>query len=121
MSDIVQRVGENIRILRKAKGLSQEQLALRSDINASYMGQIERGDKNPTIDVLGKVAAALNTPLEELVNLRDLSPVDDKAKDDGEATRYAEKIAIQLQGLNVREQEAVYKLVKQFVQFKELQ
>lgn len=118
MSDIGQRIGENIRVLRKAKGLSQEQLALRADINASYMGQVERGEKNPTIDVLSKIAAALHTPLEDVVNIH----VKERlfAPAEAEDTRYAEKIAIQLQGLNVKEKEAVYKFVKQLVQFKEL-
>ncbi|MCR2802553.1 helix-turn-helix domain-containing protein [Paenibacillus soyae] len=118
MSDIGQRIGENIRILRKAKGLSQEQLALRADINASYMGQVERGEKNPTIDVLNKIAAALHTPLEDVVNIRAKEAPAVPAE--AEESRYAEKIAIQLQGLNVKEQEAVYKFVKQLVQFKEL-
>ena len=117
MSDIGQRIGENIRLLRKEKGLSQEQLALRADINASYMGQVERGEKNPTIDVLSKIAAALQTPLEEVVNIHDAK---NSAGAEAEESRYAEKIAVQLQGLNVKEQEAVYKFVKQLVQFKEL-
>lgn len=45
MSEIAGLVGDNIRQLRKIKGLSQEQLAFRAEINASYMGQVERGEK----------------------------------------------------------------------------
>ncbi|REK75844.1 helix-turn-helix domain-containing protein [Paenibacillus paeoniae] len=116
MSDIGRLVGENIRALRRAKGLSQEQLALRADINASYMGQVERGDKNPTIDVLNRIAAALHTPLETIVNV--VEP--EKTATGSDSEHYVDKIASQLNGLSLKEQEAVYKFVKQLVQFKEL-
>ncbi|MGO4539829.1 helix-turn-helix domain-containing protein [Paenibacillus sp. 2TAB19] len=114
MSGISKLIGENIRSHRRRKGLSQEQLALRAEINASYMGQVERGEKNPTIDVLAKIAAALQTPLEHIVNIDDSLP---QAADGG--SDYADKIALQLNGLTAREQEAVYKFVKQLVQFKD--
>ncbi|WP_168122782.1 helix-turn-helix transcriptional regulator [Paenibacillus sp. HB172176] len=114
MNSIGQQIGENIRIIRKTKGLSQEQLALRAEINASYMGQVERGEKNPTIEVLGKIASALQTPLEKLVNVpAALAP-------DQDDDRYADKIANQLSGLSLKEQEVVYKFVKQLVQFREM-
>lgn len=115
MSGISKLVGENIRSLRKRKGLSQEQLALRAEINASYMGQVERGEKNPTIDVLAKIAAALQTPLEHVV-IVDSGTTSFEVDTGG----YADKIAHQLSGLTVKEQEAVYKFVKQLVQFKEV-
>ncbi|MBH5317247.1 helix-turn-helix transcriptional regulator [Paenibacillus sp. GSMTC-2017] len=114
MSDIGRLIGDNIRVCRKSKGFSQEQLALRADINASYMGQVERGEKNPTIDVLSKIAIALQTPLEKIVN------VENNQETTEDSTRYADKIANQLTGLTLREQEAVYKFVKQLVQFKEM-
>lgn len=118
MSDIGRQIGNNIRALRKAKGLSQEQLALRSDINASYLGQVERGEKNPTIDVLSKLASALHMPLEAVVQIRSENQPAPHTAD--ESAPYAEKIASQLHGLSLKEQEAVYKFVKQLVQFKEL-
>lgn len=120
MSDIGRQIGNNIRTLRKAKGLSQEQLALRADINASYMGQVERGEKNPTIDVLHKIAAALHIPLETVVHIQSENAQLDAPQAE-ENTPYAEKIASQLHGLSLKEQEAVYKFVKQLVQFKELE
>lgn len=116
MTEIAGLVGENIRQLRKKRGLSQEQLAFRADINASYMGQVERGEKNPTIDVLSKIANALQTPLEMLVNVS--SPPD--VADDLDPEGYANKIVHQIHGLSLKEQEAVYKIVKQLVQFKDI-
>lgn len=117
MSEIAGLVGENIRLLRKKRGLSQEQLAFRADINVSYMGQVERGEKNPTIDVLSKIAHALQTPLEMLVNVVSSPVPADEPDDEG----YANKIVHQLNGLSLKEQEAVYKFVKQLVHFKEIQ
>lgn len=114
MSDIGRQIGENIRLTRKSKGLSQEQLALRAEINASYMGQVERGEKNPTIEVLGKIATALNTTLEQLVHLGNPNRQDD------DSASYSDKIISQMTGLSLKEQEVVYRFVKQLVQFREM-
>jgi transcriptional regulator with XRE-family HTH domain len=54
-------VGSNVRRLRKARGLSQERLSLEADIDLRYLGGIERGEFNPTVSVLGKLAAVLET------------------------------------------------------------
>lgn len=115
MSEYAKLIGENIRALRRDRGLSQEQLALRADINASYMGQVERGEKNPTIDVLGKISQALQIPLEKIVQL------DHSSSSLAESDGYADKIAHQINGLSLKEQEAVYKFVKQLVQFKDME
>jgi len=69
--DSIQTIGESIRFLRQQNGLSQEQLALISGINTSYIGQIERGEKNPTIKTLEKVAAALKTTVVGLLTMYD--------------------------------------------------
>ena len=49
----------NLRILRKQKGLSQEELAFQAGINRNYVGQIEREEKSPTIDVIEKLCGPL--------------------------------------------------------------
>jgi transcriptional regulator with XRE-family HTH domain len=54
-----QIVARNLRILRKQKGLSQEELAFQAGINRNYVGQIEREEKSPTVDLIEK----LSTPL----------------------------------------------------------
>ncbi len=48
------------------QGLSQEKLAERCGCHPTYIGQLERGEKNPTIESVGKVAAALGIPLSQL-------------------------------------------------------
>jgi transcriptional regulator with XRE-family HTH domain len=52
-------VGENIRKLRKRKGLSQEELALEAEIDLTYLGGIERGRRNPSLMVMSRIADAL--------------------------------------------------------------
>lgn len=61
-------VGRNIRRIRVAKGVSQERLAFDSGVDRSYLGGIERGEENPTVDVLERVAATLEVPLRALFN-----------------------------------------------------
>ena len=53
-------MARNLRILRKQKGLSQEELADSAGINRNYVGQIEREEKSPTVDILEKLAIALD-------------------------------------------------------------
>ena len=53
-------VGANVRRMRKARRLSQEQVALQADLDLRYLGGIERGEFNPTVSVLGKLAAVLD-------------------------------------------------------------
>lgn len=64
---IMQATADRIRHLRKQKDISQEELALRAGINTVYYGQIERGQKCPTVDTLYKIAVGLETPLPDLL------------------------------------------------------
>lgn len=66
MSDILKILGERIRTLRKNKNWSQEELAHRANITRSFLGEIERSRKNPTITSLRKIAHAFDISLEEL-------------------------------------------------------
>ena len=52
-------VAKNLRRLRQAKGLSQEELADRADINRNYVGLLEREEHAATVDMLEKLAAVL--------------------------------------------------------------
>ena len=66
MSDIAKILGQRIRNHRTAKGLSQEKLAELSGCHPTYVGQIERGEKNATIESIEKIATALNVSLSRL-------------------------------------------------------
>lgn len=60
-------LGNGIRKYRKLEGLTQERLAEKVDLNPVYMGQIERGYKVPTVDVLLRIAKALKVRLRDIV------------------------------------------------------
>ena len=66
MSDLPKVIGERIRNFRKEKGLSQEELAHLSNLHNTYIGQLERGEKNATLESIEKVANALDISLEDL-------------------------------------------------------
>jgi DNA-binding XRE family transcriptional regulator len=61
-------LGDGIRKYRKLQGLTQEGLAEKVDLNPVYMGQIERGYKIPTVDVLLRIARALKVRLRDIVH-----------------------------------------------------
>ena len=65
--EITAAVAARIKYFRRLRDFSQEELALRADINPAYFGQVERGLKCPTIDTLYKIAKALEVPLSELL------------------------------------------------------
>ncbi len=67
MSDIIVRVGFNIRKIREEKGLTQEKLAAKADLHRAYIGQIERGEKNIGLINLEKIAKALDVNIKELL------------------------------------------------------
>lgn len=67
--DLVQVFGQNVRKARRLRGLSQEQLALEAEIKRSYISDLERGARNPTVRLLGRLAQALNVKPEELVKV----------------------------------------------------
>lgn len=52
--------GKNLRAARLQKGLSQEQLAFETGLHRTYIGGIERGERNPTIENVAKLAVALD-------------------------------------------------------------
>ncbi len=68
--DILVRFGERVRERRKALSLSQEELAELADVHRTYVGMIERGEKNITLRNIAKFAKALQIPIHDLMKLR---------------------------------------------------
>ena len=66
MSDIAKAVGQRFRNYRTQKGLSQEKLAELSGCHPTYIGQLERGEKNATLESIERIAAALGISLSKL-------------------------------------------------------
>jgi transcriptional regulator with XRE-family HTH domain len=63
--DVRQLVGWNLRRLRVMRGISQDELALRAEVERAYVGHLERGTKNATLLTVEKLAAALQSPIHE--------------------------------------------------------
>lgn len=66
MNETIQIIGKRIRKYRNELHLSQEALAERAGLHFTYIGQIERGEKNITIGSLEKICRSLNISFEEL-------------------------------------------------------
>ncbi|MFH1407514.1 MAG: helix-turn-helix transcriptional regulator [Patescibacteria group bacterium] len=66
VDNISKKLGQKIRKIRENKGLSQEKVALEANLNRAYIGYIERGERNPSIKTVSKIAKVLKTPLYEL-------------------------------------------------------
>ncbi len=62
--------GNHVRMLRKSQGLSQEELADIAELHRTYIGMIERGEKNVTLLNIIKIAFALKVTPNELMEFR---------------------------------------------------
>ncbi len=67
-TDIRAKFGKRLRELRTVKGYSQEQLAEMATLHWTYIGGIERGERNPTLINIERLARALNISLPELLS-----------------------------------------------------
>jgi transcriptional regulator with XRE-family HTH domain len=65
-----QFLGERLRALRKARGVSQESLAAASSLSGKFIGEVERGEKSISIDSLYRVSVSLGIPLHHLTDVR---------------------------------------------------
>lgn len=63
--DAKQQIGQRIKELRTSKKISQEQLALRAEIDRTYMTSVENGHRNVSIMLIDKIIKALETTYEE--------------------------------------------------------
>ena len=59
-------LGRRIRSLRAIKGWTQQELGEKADVNYKFVGEIERGRQNPSLDILSKIAGGLEIDLSEL-------------------------------------------------------
>ena len=79
MSEIAKAIGQRIRNYRTARGLSQEKRADLCGCHPTYIGQLERGEKNATIESIDKIATALDVSLSKLFDK--LGGRDDDSRD----------------------------------------
>lgn len=65
--DIRERLSTNLKRLRREKGLSQEAFAHEAGIHRTYVSDLERGSRNPSITILDRLAAPLGVTASELI------------------------------------------------------
>ena len=104
--------GNRIKELRKARSLSQEMLALNAGITTTYLGLVERGQRNATVATVEAICNALNISLAEFFSNADLTR---SVKDD-----IGIQILHQLIGLSNNEKQLILQTVKNIVQFRNL-
>lgn len=66
MASLATKFGRTVRALRKAAGYSQEDFADYVGVHRTYMGTLERGQGNPTLDMIGRIAHALHISIAAL-------------------------------------------------------
>ena len=108
---ITQLLGERIRALRSKRGLSQEQLALKAGLTPSFIGQIERGLKSPTVTSIEKIVNALDVKFEDVFSFD--VPVSEKDNS------VIEKINYILSSRTTEEQEQLYQWMKEMLAWRD--
>ena len=110
MENVSDRLGVRIREYRKKMGLTQEALALNSGINVSFLGDVERGLKKPSIDSLEKLLKTLGVTFQEFFDFETaIKPFKDCAA--------VEKLNMELKGRPEDEVEMVYDVIQRILEF----
>lgn len=66
LQKIREQLGSRVKELRKSKGFSQEDFAFECDLHRTYIGSIERGERNVSLDNLSRIAKALHIQIRDL-------------------------------------------------------
>jgi len=81
MEAITQEIGNRIRRLRQKQGITQEKLAEKADLHHTYIGQVERGEKNLSVATLEKILEALGITFSEFFEKVELCSKAEKTAD----------------------------------------
>lgn len=112
MSEIAKTMGQRIRSYRLQSGLSQEKVAELSGCHPTYIGQVERGEKNATLESIEKIATALDIPLSKL--FEKLGGTVDNSKD------IPSKCYELLLTKSKSEQEQIYRIILELDKYKDM-
>ena len=94
MSNIKKLFGTRIKEIRKEKCLSQEELGERSGLHPTYIGGVERGERNISVENIEKIAVGLK------INMGDLFPYSDHAESESEKEKIKNSILISIDDMN---------------------
>lgn len=68
-SNIKEKIGKRIAELRKEAGLTQEQLAVKTNLDRTFIGYIEKGNRSPSVETSNKIARALGVKIDEIFKI----------------------------------------------------
>ncbi|MFT3951287.1 MAG: helix-turn-helix transcriptional regulator [Oscillospiraceae bacterium] len=110
MSNITSEVGQRIRNYRNQLHISQEELAEKCGLHPTYIGQVERGEKNATLETVEKIAAGLSIALNTLFEFIE--------KNDDTGSEYPAMAYKLIQSVSKAEQEKLIDILKSVMEFK---
>jgi len=108
--DITEEIGNRIRSYRRDKKMSQEELAEVSNLHSSYIGQLERGIKTPSVDTIYKITKGLDVTMSDF--LRNIETFDT------EEETYAMKSYILIEQETHHDQRHLYEIIKNIIALK---
>ena len=111
MESLAKTIGERIRNHRTRAGLNQEQLAERCGLHATYIGQLERGEKNATLESMGKIVAGLGVSFETLF---------EKIEIGEPKNNIASQCYMLIDALSEKEQSAIYDLIQKIILYRSM-
>jgi len=109
MKSLSKIIGERIKNFRHREGLNQEQLAERCGLHATYIGQLERGEKNATLESIEKVVKGLNISFETLFEKIQIGEF---------KSNIASQCYSLIDALNEKEQAAIHELIQKIIAYK---
>ena len=115
-SNVGKLLGEKIRNIRKSKNLSQEHVAYLASLSPAHLGQIERGNKKPTVETINKIAEALDVTIIDLFNF-DIPQVEVLAE---KSHGNLHTINLLLKGMDEESLSEVLKSIKAMIAFKNI-
>ncbi len=113
MGNMSAYIGKRIRNYRNQLNFSQEELAERCGLHPTYIGQLERGEKNPTIETIGKISAALNVSMSTL-----FEKLDDMNNDS--INSYPLTAYQLVNNADVNEQEQLINILQDIIKYKKM-
>ena len=111
MSELSVTIGKRIRNYRTSQKMSQEELAEKCDLHPTYIGQVERGEKNATLESISKIANGLSVSLSTL-----FENINDTATDNTNLPSEAYEL---IQALPEKDQRKILYLIKAAISLKE--
>ncbi len=106
----MQHIGKNIKKIREEKGLTQQSIADLIAMHRSNYSRVETGDRDLSIDAVGKIAKYFNITIDQLVNFEGDIPQEVTIEDKS----LVEQVKL-IQGLELEEKNMVFKMVDTFL------